>query len=385
MLARRRDTGRLGTVRHPTVALDAHTVGRKQTGNERYVVELGNALATRADVDLVAYLDRDQLWPSDAGPAPTIRHLRFRQPQLRIPIELPIRARRDGADLLHVAYVAPPVAGVRLVTAVHDVSFEDMPGVLPLSTSLRLRLMVRLAARRSAAVVTGSEFTRGRLIELFGLDPDRVHAVPYGVGSRWRPLSAGERDARLTSRRLPARFALFVGAPSPRKNLGRLIDAVAALRGADFADLELVVAGPVLGRAGGAAVVGALARNEASRWVHFLDYVSDDELHALYCRADVVAYPSLYEGFGFPVLEALACGAAVVASSTTAVPEVAGDAALLVDPADANAIRDGLARVLSDDELRRQLQLAGPARAARFTWAACAAGTVDVYRRALAG
>lgn len=372
-------TGAQTTTRRLRIALDAHTIGRQQTGNERYVIELGNALAAREDVEVLAYLDEGRQWPSADGFRPHVRHLRFRQPQLRIPIELPLRARRDQVDLLQVTYVAPPVAGVPIVTVVHDLSFEDMPGVLPLRTRLRLQAMVRMAVGRSAAVLTGSRFTRRRLIEVYGLDPARVHAVPYGVAGRWHPLEAEEIRRRLSGFALPDRFVLFVGAAQPRKNLNRLIEAIAMLRADGFTDLSLVVAGPAVRSVRPRPTSGMADAG----WVRRLGYVDDETLRALYGAATAVAYVSLYEGFGLPLLEALACGAIVVASSSTAVPEVAGEAAVLVDPTDTAAIRDGLAAALSDEALRARLRLLGPDQAARFTWSACAAGTIEVYRQVL--
>src|SRR5262245_52611680 len=154
------DRGRTGLARKPLVALDAHTVGRRQTGNERYVLEVARALAKRDDVDVLAYVDQGVHWPSDYLPSPRIAELRTRAPQLRIPLELPVRTRRDHADVLQVTYVKPPIAGLPVVTAVHDLSFEDQPSIFSVATRLRLKLFVRQAVRSSAAVIAISEFTR---------------------------------------------------------------------------------------------------------------------------------------------------------------------------------------------------------------------------------
>jgi glycosyltransferase involved in cell wall biosynthesis len=360
------------------VALDAHVVGRRQTGNETYVRNLAGALAEREDIELLTYLDSDAMDESIAG---THRPLRARAPQLRIPLELPWRARADGAAVLHVQYVAPPISLTPIVNAVHDISFEDLPDLFSRSTTLRLKASIRFSVRRARAVLALSAFTRERILHHYDIAPERVVVAHAGVDRRWQRLPEAEIAGRLEASDLPPRFVLAVGNLHPRKNLPRLIRAVAEARRLGVGDVGLVIAGQRGWR--GEDVSAEIARADGADWVRLTGYVSDDVLEALYNRASVVCYPSLYEGFGLPVAEALAIGAVVVASDATSIPEVAGDAAILVDPREDTAVTAGLISALTDDRLRARLMAAGPAQASKFTWAACAEATMAAYRIAV--
>lgn len=361
------------------VALDAHVVGRRKTGNETYIVNLAEALGRHEDVEPTVYVDASAAWPW-----PTElrrRDLRWRAPYLRVPIELPFKAKRDGAQLLHVQYVAPPLARLPVVTAIHDVSFEDISGLFSRPTEMRLRLTVRLAAKRSAAVITISEFTRSRISHHYGIDPEQIVVTPLGVDASWRPVVPDDAERCLSSLHLPNRYVLAVGNLHPRKNIPRLVRAIAAARARGAGDLHLVLAGQRAWRA--VDVDSEVDAADGRGWVHELGYVSTETLRALYSTAEVVAYPSRYEGFGLPVLEALACGAVVLAADATAIPEVAGDAAVLVDPDQDEAVIAGLLSAATDVDLRTRLRTAGPQRALSYTWDRCAEKTLEAYRRAL--
>ena len=368
------------------VGLDAHVVGRRKTGNETYVLGLGTALAAREDVHVTAFLDRATDWPGDRGgglATPEVRSLRVRGSHARLLLDLPLRARAAGSELLHVQYVAPPLAGVPTIVAVHDLSFEDRPELFSTRTRLRLHATIRASARRAAAVLALSRFTRDRLLFHYDLDPSRVFVAPAAVDGRFTGL--GEMPARdLGQLGLPSRFVLHVGDLIPRKNVPRLVSAMAALRRDGIGDVGLVLAGQD-GRdtpAVEAAVASAASRGDRG-WVHRLGYVDDATLMRLYDAAAAVAFPSRYEGFGLPALEALARGAVLVTSAATALPEVVGDAAVTVDVEDTDALAAGLAQALGDEALRARLRVAGPVRAARFSWAASAEATVPAYHRAL--
>jgi glycosyltransferase involved in cell wall biosynthesis len=239
---------------------------------------------------------------------------------------------------------------------------------------------VRGSLRRAARVIAVSEFTRADIIDLYGLDPGKVVAIPNGVDGRFRPLA--EAKMRVQERFAINRpYMLCVGALQARKNVPLAIEAYSRVMGRGT-DCELVVAGG--DRGGRLDVLDAILRARLTGRVHLLGHVEDAEMPALYSGAKALLFPSLYEGFGLPALEAMAAGTPVIASNTTGLAEVVGDAGLTVDPRSAEELADAMGRILADAALRERLVAAGLARAREFTWARAAAVTAGVYREALA-
>ncbi len=287
-----------------------------------------------------------------------------------------------GADLAHgPVFVGPLAAPCPVVVTVHDLSFLRYPYLFRPANRLYLRLFTRLSLRRARRVIAVSAHAAEETTRLLGVPREKIRVVYHGVDPVFRPLG-GEEVAVFRARRgLPNRFVLFVGTLEPRKNLVRLIEAFAR-SGADEGT-ALVLAG-----ARGwydEEIFATVERLGLSSRVHFPGYVPNDELPLWYNAADLFAYPSLYEGFGLPVLEAQACGTPVLTSAASALPEAAGDGALLVDPTDVEAIADGLHRLLTDEPLREGLRQRGLEHAARFSWPRTAAETVAVYQEAIAG
>jgi glycosyltransferase involved in cell wall biosynthesis len=360
------------------VGLDAHVVGHQRTGNETYVLGLAHALVGHPEIDLTAYVDRGVDWPIDGQTsAPRLRRLIARRPEPRIALELPLRAVRDRLDVLHVQYVAPLISSVPIATIVHDLSFFDVPDDLSAARRWRLRILVALAARGSKVVITPSEFSRERLLHHVNVPPERVMVAPPAV---LPPADPPDAAGILAGLHVPARFILAVGDVHPRKNHARLIEATAQARRQGL-DISLVIAGQRGFQAGSLDV--AVAANDAADWVHLLGYVDREALGALYRAATVVAYVSTYEGFGLPVVEAMAAGTPVVASGVTSVPEVAGDGAVLVDPTSVDDICRGLLAAATDEALRERLIVAGRLRAEAYGPDAVVGATLAAYRHAL--
>ena len=282
-----------------------------------------------------------------------------------------------GADLLHLPAALGPVrALLPTVVTIHDVIVLRFPELFPPWHRHYSRVVLPRLVRSAAAVITVSEAARADVVEYLGVVPERVTVVPNGVDPLFHPIDAdGDEGRSVVDRyRLPPDFVLTVGAIEPRKNLPRILDAVRQLRRrGPTAGITLVHAGPE----------GWLADDVSRGAAQFLGYVPATDLRALYSLARVLVYPSLWEGFGLPVIEAMACGCPVVTSTVSALPEVAGGAAVLVNPQSVEDIAAAIERFWLDDSWRRKYATDGLARARCFTWERCARETLAVYEQAL--
>ncbi len=369
------------------VAVNAHLLSGdpsyRSAGVHQYIVHLLRYLP-QAGCRVTALLGPGGRF---SGPGVTVRSTRWPtgRPAARVlweQLAQPRALRAVGADLLHApVYVGPLVSPSPVVVTVHDLSFIRYPHLFRLANRLYLRVFTRLSVRRSRRIIAVSAHTAEETVRLMGVAREKIHVVYHGVDPIFRPRPPEEVAAFRQRQGLPERFVLFVGTLEPRKNLVRLIEAFARCR-AD-AGTALVLAG-----ARGwydEEIFAAADRLGLRDRVLFPGYVPNDELPLWYNAAAVFAYPSLYEGFGLPVLEALACGTPTLTSATSSLPEAAGDGALLVNPSSVEEIADGLHRLLTDEPLRETLRRRGLEHAARFTWPRTAAETVAIYHQALTG
>ena len=330
------------------VGVDVSPLVLTRAGTARYVTGLLAALAEEPSLALRRYM-----FGGAGRPQRLVRDVAWYL------AALPLLARRDGVHVLHcTTFRAPARSAVPLVVTFHDLAVLRHPEAFNAWTRAYSRVLVPRVARAARRVIAVSEFTRRELVELLGVPDEKIRVIPNGVAPPFAP--EGESAE--------GEYVLAVSTLEPRKNLGRLVEA---FRRARLDGCELVVVGA---EGWGGVRVGG----ERVRW---LGEVGDAELAALYRGAACVAYPSLYEGFGLPVLEAMACGAAVVTAGRGATAEIADGAAVLVDPLDPDAIAAGLEEAV---RRREELGAAGRERAAAFTWRHTAKATLAVYREAAA-
>jgi glycosyltransferase involved in cell wall biosynthesis len=351
--------------------------------DNRYTAFIGDArFASSPALSQTTGQGAEQLGP---GLGLRLSRLPTSEPMVRIFWEQmvqPFALRREGVDLLHaLAFVAPLVSPCPVVVTIYDLSFLRYPESLSRFRRFYLGLFTRLSARRARSIIAISQSTKRDVVRLLGISPDRVQVVYCGTDEAFRPLPADQVEAFRSERGLPERFILFVGTIEPRKNVTRLIEAFAGVHTGQLANLKLVIGG-----AKGWFYEDVFARMEGlglEDEVVFPGYISVAELPLWYNAAELFVYPSLYEGFGLPPLEAMACGTPVVTASTSSLPEVVGDAGLIVDPLDVEGLREAIRRVLDDGALRQEMRERGLQRARGFSWSKAAQETVQVYRQAM--
>ncbi len=370
----------------PVIGFDADVLGRRRTGDETATAETLAALG-RLDLPfrILAYLRDPAALPPDASARGVVVPVPVRVPSnyLRGALALPARLQADRPAAYHGLYLLPPALPCPGIVTVADCSFLRSPEYMPRLDRAAFARFVPWSARRAARIVCGADYTRQDLLELVpGLDPDRIAVIPWGVSPRFAPVEgAGELVADRWALDRP--YVLFVGALQPRKNLRRLLEAWAMVRARRPADEVLVLAGEV--RHGARELDALIERLGIAGSVRRLGYVeSDEDLRVLLSAARALAFPTLYEGVGLPVWEAMACGTPVLTSATTALPETAGGAALLVDPLAPGAIAEGLERLLADDAEHDRLRAAGLRRVADVSWDRTAQRLAALYEGVIA-
>lgn len=363
------------------IAIDAHALGTNAGGNETFVRQLLAGLREAApDLDAVALVQghlRDGLDTAGFPSCPLL----FRRSVLRVPLAIPWALLRTKADLLHAQYIAPPLSPTPFVVTLHDVAWRRFPETFPAGMRRRLDWLIPQTLRRARRVFVVSEAVKRDAVEEYTLDPERIDVVYNSVDPIFAPCM-DEAQLGLVRQRygLPRRYIAYMGQLQPRKNVVRLAQAFARLVKQGYPH-SLVFVGKQSWRYG--EIGPALEALGLGDRLLTTGYVAQEDLPPILSGADAFAYVSLYEGFGLPVAEAMACGAPVLTSTDPALSEVASDAALTCDPVNVDAIEAGLKRLIDDAELRTKLRTAGPERAAAFSRRAMGKAALAGYRRAV--
>jgi glycosyltransferase involved in cell wall biosynthesis len=367
----------------------AHTSNFRRAGVSTYIEQLLKHLGQVDHENRYTIYTTRGLGASELGLPPNFRVRSSRlptiNPRVRIPWEqllAPALLRLGRADVFHgVLNVAPLFCPVPSVITIHDLSFISFPQTFRRLNRAYLTWSTRVSVRHAARILAVSEATKQEIVRILGVAPERIVVTHNAVDARFAPPEPAELAAFRARVGLPERFILFLGTLEPRKNLPTLLEAYARI--ASSTDAPLIIGGGK-GWLYDEIFAKAESLNLGDR-VRFAGYIDQADQPLWYAAATVFAFPSLYEGFGIPPLEAMACGTPVVTTTSSSLPEVVGDAGLTVPATDADALGEALLRLLDDAELRAELRERGLRQARRFSWRETAERTLAVYREVGAG
>jgi glycosyltransferase involved in cell wall biosynthesis len=370
------------------IAIDAHSVGSGLGGNETYATNLIEALAEIDSVNrYTLYVTKNAAIErfADRWPNVELRQTLPHTPLVRIPVTLSLELRRRPVDILHVQYTSPPFTPCPVVNTIHDLSFEHLPETFKRRSWRQMRLTIRRSAQTATQIITDSNFSREDILRTYKLSPDRVTATPLAASGKFKPVEDPSEIRRVRQRYgIDGDYILTVGSIQPRKNLPRLISAFAALcREGAIRPLPTLV---IVGKRGWLyeETLHAAENSQVKEQILFTDYVPESDLSALYTGATCFVYPSYFEGFGIPPLEAMRCGTPTITGNRTCFPEIIADGGLMIDPFDERAMLEAILQVLSDSNLRADLRKKGIKRASLFDWKETARQTLSVYEKVYA-
>ncbi|MDP6522869.1 MAG: glycosyltransferase family 1 protein [Kiritimatiellia bacterium] len=370
------------------IGIDLHALHSLMQGSRTYISNLTSALLVADEAnEYVLYLPRDiredeiQAWRRGNV---EVRYLKCQNRILRLCLEFPFRLRRDRIDVFHCQYVPPLLCPCPYVVTIHDILHEVYPEFYPGKLRRLMKLTYPIGARHAARVITGSDYSREQIHQLYRVPQDHIVVTPYAASHDFEQADIGADAARAANKYgVSGPYILFVGRIEPRKNIHGLIRAYQRARQKAGITHTLAIGGmkdPLFEE-----FFEDVLGEKQPEGVSFIGGVSQEDLPDLYAGADLFVYPSTAEGFGLPVLEAMACGTPVVCSNTTSLPEVIGEAGITVDPKDVVGLSEAISRVVSPGSLREDMIRQGQDRAKTFSWARAAKQTIAVYRAIVNG
>ncbi|MBU2578197.1 glycosyltransferase family 4 protein [Patescibacteria group bacterium] len=299
---------------------------------------------------------------------------------IRLPFSFPLKLANDRIDVFHCQYMAPPVLRTPYVVTLHDILYEHYPEFFPPLLRFFMKLFYPYCARRAAYVLTVSQYCKNSIVDIYGLPEEKVEVAYDGVSNDFRPhRNKTLIDAVAKKYGIASNYILFVGRLEPRKNIPGLLKAFYTLKKKTSAPYQLVIVGMKDFKY--QKIFNTVTKYQLEKDVIFTGRVKQKDLPLIYNGADLFVYPSFGEGFGIPPLEAMACGVPVITSDTTALPEVVGDAGILINPWDTNELSEMMNKVLSDDGLRNKMINRGLEQSKRFSWSKTAETVLQVYEK----
>ena len=368
-----------GTKEQMRIGIDAHMVGTKETGNETYIRNL---------IDNLAKIDKENEYVIFVSDGSISEHWRLGNTNFvfdtvspsnlfRISLQFWMKVKKHHLDVMHFTYHLPLFCPCKTVVTVHDICFKKFPHCFSKRDRFVLTVLGKSSARKADAVITVSNSSKGDIEEFYGLDSRKIYVTYEAANEDFFNAGKSKLASVCAKYAIDTDFILAVGNIQPRKNLASLVKAFGMLVDKTPFSHKLVLVGKALFRE-------LDVFQEIVKWglvdrVVFTGYVEDRDLPSLYAAAHLFVYPSVYEGFGLPLLEAMACGTPVIASKTSSIPEVVGDAALMIDPYDVSGIANAIGFLLSNEAIRRQMSQKGLRQARMFNWETTAAETLKVY------
>lgn len=361
------------------IGIDAHAAEREGSGNCTYISNLLLALKEIDDKNEYILYATDKNHPFydnfNGSRNFRIRQLPVRNPFFRIPFFLAWQTYKDSLDILHVQYNAPPFHKGKLVVTIHDLGFLHLPETFSRSEAMRLKILTKFTANKSEKIITGSEYSRNDIVDTYNLNPDRVEIIPHGISHAFGPKDVVKTREVLSKYNIEGEYFLCVGRLNPRKNLVSLVKAFQKIKERAVPH-KLIVVGK---KDFDTRVLLRTIDKFNEKDVLFIGFVPNEDLPYLYSGADVFIYPSLFEGVGLPVLEAMKSGIPVVSSNTTSLKEIVADAALTVDPLNVKGIAAAVFELIDKSKIRDLYIKKGLERSLQFSWNLTAQKTLHMY------
>jgi glycosyltransferase involved in cell wall biosynthesis len=366
------------------IGIDTHAAEREGAGNCTYIRNMASALSQvdKRNEYVLYGINLQHSFYRQFHDCENfmIRKLAIDNSLVRIPFLLARATFKDALDILHVQYIAPPFHRGKLVTTIHDLGFLHCPDFFSKFEVWRSRMLIRLTAKRSDAIITGSHFSKQDIVDSYGIHPAKIQVVSYGVSPCFSPaLDPLETRKILRKYGIQKPYLLSVGRLNPRKNIVSIVKIFSLMKRENHLPHRLIIVGKKDFET--RKILLSVDKIEHNEDILFTWLVPDQDLPFLYREADVFLYPSLYEGVGLPVLEAMRSGVPVVTSDSSGLKEIVGDAGILVNPLDLSEISRAVLRIISDRDFRNTCRTRGISRTEKLTWLSTAQQTLKVYQR----